>query len=112
MFAAHKFIVLVSFISPAAACRSTARSLCAPYKFFEIFVRAKLKTCIDRDPKGLYRRAQSDPSFAFTGVSAPYETPRSPDLILDTDRTPVNVCVGQLLKMLALNKSFNNNTQF
>lgn len=76
-------IVLVTFISPFAAERRLARALFKPGEFLEIFVDTPLQTCIDRDCKGLYRRALAGEIPEMTGVSSPYERPAHPDLVLD-----------------------------
>lgn len=78
-------VVIVSLISPYAEARRRARALietCCP--FVEVYVSAPLEVCIRRDPKGLYREALAGAIADFTGVSAPYEVPWSPDLEIDT----------------------------
>jgi bifunctional enzyme CysN/CysC len=77
-------VVLCSFISPYAAERNVVRELVPPGEFVEIFVDAPVETCIERDPKGLYRRALAGEIANFTGISHPYEPPPNPELILDT----------------------------
>jgi adenylyl-sulfate kinase len=77
--------VVVSAISPYAEARRQARSLVeqnAP--FVEVHVATPLDECARRDPKGLYAQAFSGELENFTGVSAPYEEPRDPELRLDT----------------------------
>ena len=78
-------IVLVSAITPMKKMRADARAcienICG---FAEIYVDTDIKTCASRDPKGLYKRAYAGEITDFTGVSAPYEVPESPDIILDT----------------------------
>ena len=70
-------------------------------RFVEVYVRASVEECIRRDKKGLYRKAISGKIRDFTGVSAPYEVPDSPDLVLDTESTALSECVETLLSMLA-----------
>ncbi len=53
--------------------------------FIEIYVKARLETCERRDVKGLYKKARRGEIKEFTGISAPYEEPENPELILDTD---------------------------
>jgi bifunctional enzyme CysN/CysC len=66
-------------------------------RFHEIYVRAALATCEARDPRGLYRAARAGDIAQFTGVSAAYEPPGNPDLMLDTDRLSVDEAVEQLV---------------
>src|SRR3546814_8322718 len=56
----------------------------SPGRFHEIYIEADVATCERRDPKGLYKRARAGEIAQFTGVSAPYEPPVAPDLVVDT----------------------------
>ena len=72
------------------------------------FVKADVETCIKRDPKGLYQKALNGEIQNFTGISAPYEEPGNPELVLDTQCNPLDVCVqqlvGKILEMSAFEK--------
>ena len=77
--------VIVSMISPYEEARRRARSLIEEHApFVEVHVATPLIVCARRDPKGLYARAYAGELDALTGVSAPYEEPRRPELRLDT----------------------------
>lgn len=76
-------IVLASFIAPFAAERRMAREIHGETAFLEVFIDTPLDLCIARDPKGLYRRALAGELREFTGISAPYEAPLSPDVRID-----------------------------
>ena len=78
-------IVLVAVISPFEADRQRAKSLFDDGEFFEVFVDTPVEVCISRDPKGLYKKANSGDIPNFTGVGQGYETPRNPDLRLSGD---------------------------
>lgn len=90
-------IVVAAFISPYRADREMARSIIGAERFLEVYVRAPLEVCERRDPKGLYRRARQGEIPDFTGVSAPYEAPEAPDVMLDSERHTVAQCVAQVL---------------
>jgi adenylylsulfate kinase len=90
-------IVLTSFISPYRADRDAARALFAPGDFVEVHVAASVETCEGRDVKGLYQKARRGEIPEFTGISAPYEAPERPELVLDTNRQALEESVGQLL---------------
>lgn len=77
-------IVLCSFISPFAADREVARSICEPGEFVEVYVDTPLEECVRRDPKGLYAKAMSGAITNFTGIDSPYEEPGSPEIHLRT----------------------------
>ncbi|HSI14415.1 MAG TPA: adenylyl-sulfate kinase [Chthoniobacter sp.] len=82
LMAAAGMIVIVALISPYRRDRTRARKVveAADATFFEIFVDTPLAVCEGRDSKGLYKRARADKIRDFTGVHAPYEKPRSPDV--------------------------------
>jgi len=82
-------VCLVPIISPYAndRCQARQRHEQDGLRFLEVFVDTPLETCIARDPKGLYRRALAGELKQFTGVSAPYEAPKEPDLHLRTPGT-------------------------
>jgi adenylylsulfate kinase-like enzyme len=82
--------VIVSAISPYEEMRRHARSLVEQHApFVEVFVATPLEECARRDPKGLYAAAFAGEIDEFTGVSAPYEEPLTPELRLETTgRTP------------------------
>lgn len=77
-------VVIVSLISPFRAERQTARAIAGDIPFLEVFIDTPLAICEARDPKGLYDRARAGKIPNFTGISAPYEIPNSPDLTLTT----------------------------
>jgi bifunctional enzyme CysN/CysC len=76
-------IVLASFISPFRAERQMARDMFDEYEFIEIFVDVPLDVAMQRDPKGLYRKARRGELKNFTGVDSRYETPVNPELRID-----------------------------
>jgi bifunctional enzyme CysN/CysC len=78
-------LVLCAFVSPYRQDRDRLRTLFPDGQFLEVFVKASPDTCRRRDPKGHYSRADGGMIEQFTGRSAPYEEPPSPDLTLDTD---------------------------
>jgi bifunctional enzyme CysN/CysC len=84
LFVDAGLIVLVSFISPFRSERRLARELLQPGQFIEIFVDTPLELCMERDPKGLYKRAQAGQIKNFTGIDSPYEVPEAPELVLPT----------------------------
>ena len=83
LFADAGLIVLSAFISPYRADREQARSA-ASDTFHEVYLEADVETCEKRDPKGLYVKARRGEIADFTGISAPYEVPQEPELVIDT----------------------------
>lgn len=97
-------IVISAFISPYRADRERARDA-AGDAFREIFIKADVATCESRDPKGLYKRARAGEIAEFTGISAPYEEPSSPELVVDTGDRSVESCLDELVAYVKSNFS-------
>lgn len=91
-------ITIVAFISPFRKMREFARNRAGKENFIEVFVKSSLETCIKRDPKGMYRKAISEKTENFTGLTSPYETPEFPDLVIDTEKLSIEESVELLLK--------------
>lgn len=77
-------IVICALISPFARDREMARMIVGADRFVEIHIDTPVEVCADRDPKGLYAKAKQGLIPNFTGISAPYEAPVSPDLRVTT----------------------------
>lgn len=93
-------IVITAFISPFRSDRNLVRSLFNPDEFWEIHVSCSLETCIERDPKGLYRKALAGGISDFTGINSPYEAPLHPEMMLDTDKHSIEECVNRIINRL------------
>ncbi|MDX1488469.1 MAG: adenylyl-sulfate kinase [Acidiferrobacterales bacterium] len=96
-------INLVAFISPYRADRDLARSIAKDGDFIEVFIDCPLDVCEERDPKGLYKKARAGDIPEFTGISAPYEAPESPEIHLHTDQASVDENVQRVLEYLEKN---------
>lgn len=94
-------MVIVALISPYQKIRDEAREICP--NFFEIHVAADLETCIQRDTKGLYAKALRGEIADFTGISAPYEAPLNPELVLNTATCTVGECIDEIVNLLNRN---------
>jgi len=93
-------IVLCSFISPFRAERRMVRELIAQGEFIEVFVDTPLDQCIERDPKGLYRRALAGEIKNFTGVDQAYEAPENPELHLMAGQREADALANQVIDEL------------
>lgn len=93
-------IVLTAFISPYRADRDLVRGLVEKDEFLEVYIKCSIEECEKRDPKGLYKKARNEEIKHFTGISAPYEVPLNPEIVLDTETYSVEECVKQLTKAL------------
>lgn len=95
-------LVLSAFISPHAQDRERVRQLFEPEDFIEIYVQCSIEECERRDPKGLYKKARSGNIPHFTGISAPYDVPEDPSLIIDTEQLPLDEAVQKIVQYLEL----------
>ena len=93
-------INVTAFISPYRADRDSVRALMAEGDFIEVLVDCPVEVCERRDVKGLYKKARAGEIPEFTGISAPYEAPLSPELTVNTDRHSEEECLVQLLEFL------------
>ncbi len=100
LFSDAGIIVITAFISPYRTDRAQARALNDPGRFFEVYCKCSLEACEARDPKGLYRKARKGEVTAFTGISAPYEEPEDPEIVLETDKCSLDECTSQILSFL------------
>jgi adenylylsulfate kinase len=92
--------VIAAFVSPTEELRRMVRGIIRNFRL--CYLRCSPETCEKRDVKGMYGRARSGKIPQFTGVSAPFEEPRQPDVVLDTERNDVETCVAQVLEALEL----------
>jgi adenylylsulfate kinase len=86
LFTQNGVINLTAFISPYRRDRDRNRSVQEPGDFLEVYVSCPLEVCEKRDPRGLYVRARAGEIPEFTGISAPYEPPLRPELVVHTDQ--------------------------
>ena len=93
-------ITLAAFISPFEADRDIVRNILPEGEFIEVFVDTSLDVCRERDPKGLYKKADRGEIKNFTGIDSPYEAPQNPEVHIDSDRLSVAAAVNQLLAYL------------
>ncbi len=84
LFAQTGTLALVAVIAPYEGDRQRTRARMPEGRFIEVFVDAPLSVCEERDTKGLYAKARAGQLRDFTGVNAPYEVPKAPELHLDS----------------------------
>ena len=106
LFADAGIITFTSFISPYRKDRDLARKIHeeAGLPFVEIFVSAPLEVCEQRDPKGLYQKAREGKIPEFTGISAPYEEPLKPEIVLHVDKLTPQQAAAEVLDYMTEQK--------
>jgi adenylylsulfate kinase len=100
LFSMAGIINIAAFISPYRRERNLARKLARNGNFVEVYVDCHLEVCMQRDPKGLYKKALKGEIKNFTGIDAPYEAPEKPDVVINTDSESVEECVNKIITYL------------
>lgn len=100
LFMLQGTVALVALVSPIRSARDRVRATLADGEFVEVYCNSPFEVCRARDPKGMYARAAQGLIPQFTGVSAPYEAPLSPELVLDTGHESVDASVQRLLSFV------------
>ena len=107
LFADAGIIAITSFISPYRKDRDINRELLSKGEFIEVYVEAPLNICEERDPKGLYKKARAGIIPEFTGISAPYEEPLNPEIVINTDKLCVKDSADKIIDYLKNHKIIN-----
>ena len=93
-------IVIAALISPYESDRARVRKLFDHDQFYEIFLECPIEVCRKRDPKGLYRKAESGTISAFTGITDPYERPSAAELVLPTGELTIQESLNILVEFV------------
>lgn len=93
-------LTITAFISPYAKDRDNVRAIVEDNEFIEVYTRCSLEACEARDPKGLYQKARNGEIPEFTGISAPYEAPHQPEIVIDTENDTIDQSVNQIINYL------------
>jgi len=93
-------ILICAFISPTKEMRNMAKEIIGEDDFLEIFVNTPIEVCEQRDPKGLYKRARAGEIINFTGISAPFEVPENPFLVIDNTNPKLEETVRYMTKKI------------
>lgn len=111
-------LVILSFINPYESTRQYMRKTIEDQniKFIEVFVDASLKKCMERDVKGMYKKAMEGKISNFTGiskgVSAIYKKPKKPDLICNTEKKTVDECINDIISILNISHPYEKHAVF
>ncbi len=100
LFTEAGILTMAAFISPLREDRDRIRRLLGPGRFIEIWVKCSLECCEGRDVKGLYGRARNGEISDFTGISSPYEPPTAPEMMIDSENSSLDECIGEILVFL------------
>ncbi|MFC0211216.1 adenylyl-sulfate kinase [Paenibacillus chartarius] len=104
LFVDAGLITLSAFISPYREDRENVRALFSTNEFVEVYVKCSIEECERRDPKGLYAKARNGYIKEFTGITAPYEEPVKPEIIVETDTQSIEDCIQSIMNFLKNNE--------
>ena len=90
-------ITLNCFVSPTIEIRNIAKEIIGAENFIEVYINASVDTCEERDVKGLYKKARKGEIKDFTGISAPFEAPKSPEIEINTAQLSIDESVQKVL---------------
>jgi len=102
LFIEAGIIVIVAVVSPINKDREMVKQLFDPGDFLEVYLKCSIEECERRDPKGFYKLAREKHITNFTGVSAAYEPPCNPDIVLETELLAPEKSVDQIIRYLEL----------
>ena len=100
-------ITINCFISPTIKIRKMAKDIIGEENFIEIYINASIEECKKRDVKGLYKKAENKKIKNFTGISSPFESPKKPELEIDTTKLSINESIQKVIDYI-LPKIKNN----
>jgi adenylylsulfate kinase len=103
LFTHANIITITAFISPYRQDRDDARGLQGDGEFVEVYVKCPVEVCEQRDTKGLYKKARTGEIKEFTGISAPYEEPETPEITIDSSKMSVEESTRFILGYLEEN---------
>ena len=101
-------VVLAAFVSPYKKDRDNIKSIVKDVNFVEIYINTSLEECERRDVKGLYKMARAGEITNMTGISAPYEIPKNPNIEIKTEQVPIEEAANKIVDYLTLKLKLNN----
>jgi adenylylsulfate kinase len=104
LFVDAGIIAITAFISPYRKDRRKIRDLVGKDRFFEIHVDCPIEVCAERDKKGIYEKAEAGIIKNFTGISAPYESPQNPEMVIHSDKVDAIKAAKQVVDLMKENK--------
>ncbi|MBI3141334.1 MAG: adenylyl-sulfate kinase [Bacteroidetes bacterium] len=108
LFKESGIVTICSFITPTENTRQTVRDIIGAEDYLEVYVDCPLDMCEQRDVKGLYKKARAGEIKDFTGISAPFEPPLSPDISIQTALLPLDDSAEQLFQFVLQKITYTN----
>ena len=102
LFVDAGLIVLCAFVSPHKKDREFIKQIIGREDFIEVYMKCPVEVCEKRDPKGMYKKAREGLIKEYTGISAPYEEPENPDLIIESHKISIEKAVQEIYNYLKI----------
>ncbi len=102
LFVDAGLIVLCAFVSPHKKDREFIKQIIGREDFIEVYMKCPVEVCEKRDPKGMYKKAREGLIKEYTGISAPYEEPENPDLIIESHKISIEKAVQEVYNYLKI----------
>ncbi|SDG46390.1 adenylyl-sulfate kinase [Psychroflexus sediminis] len=100
LFVDAGIVTIAAFVSPLISDREQVKQIVGKDDMIEVFVDTSLEECEKRDVKGLYKKARAGEIKNFTGIDAPYEAPKDPEIHIQTEHTEVDEAVQYIINYL------------
>lgn len=97
LFVQAGVVTFGAFVSPLKKDRELVKGIIGAEDFIEIFVDTSLEECERRDVKGLYKKARAGEIENFTGITAPYEKPENPDIVINTEKETIEDAIKKVV---------------
>ena len=100
LFVSAGNVVIASFIAPLESDRDAVKNIIGKQDYIEIYINTPLEVCEQRDVKGLYKKARKGEIKNFTGIDAPYEKPKNPDIEIITGKEAIKEATERIILYL------------
>ena len=101
-------VTLAAFVSPYKKDRDTIKSIVKEVNFVEVFINTSVEECERRDVKGLYKKARAGEIKNMTGISAPYQAPENPDILINTEKETVEAAAKKIIDYITPKLQLNH----
>ncbi len=100
LFSENGIITVCAFITPTEEIRKIAKRIIGEENYIQVYAKATLKKCRERDTKSLYQKAIKGEIENFTGISSEYDAPANPDIVIPTDIESISSCMKLLIEQI------------
>jgi adenylylsulfate kinase len=103
MLIKHDISVCVSVVSSFEESRKKAEEIINDDRYVLCYIKCPVEVCEKRDVKGMYKDVRNGGNIVLSGVNDPYDIPKEPDIVLETDKYSVSECIEKVKDHLIKN---------